>query len=42
LIKDASDDSVLSISYTTRNYTFKGTITVSELKGDNPTVTLSQ
>ena len=42
LIKDASDDSVLSISYTTGNYTFKGTITVSELKGDNPTVTLRQ
>ena len=42
LIKDASDDSVLSISYTTGNYTFKGTITVSELKGDNPTVTLSR
>ena len=42
LIEDATDDSVLSISYTTGNYTFKGTITVRDLKGTNPTVTLSR
>ena len=42
LIKDATDDSVLSISYKTGNYTFKGTITVRDLKGNNPTVTLTR
>lgn len=42
VITGASDQSVLNIVYTRNNYTFKGSIKVSDMKRGNATVTLTE